>query len=335
MVAHGYTRQPPRRAEVYAPEKLPTMDTPERTSDGEMKGEVALGRYVVDGLLAMGALCEVVHAHDPEGRPVVVKKLHRHCAHDPTLAAMIQHEARVLRALDHPALPRVVAHGCDKGVWFVVEERVPGKDLAAITAHTPTQALEAGVQAVRQVLLALDHAHTRRDGNGALLEIVHRDVAPANVIVGEDGRVTLVDWGLATSVWRPDPDRGRMKGTRGYMAPEVVTGACDADARSDLFAVGVVLYELTVGKRLYPGGLMEVMAAIADGPVHSPKDAVPGYPPALDAVVRRALARSPDERYGSAAAMASALDEAANAAGIPMGTTALAQMVSRAGTREG
>lgn len=197
----------------------------------------------MQGVLGVGALCEVLEARDSTGLPVVLKKLHRHCALDPLLVAMFCHEAQVMTTLDHPGLPRLLAYGCDAGQWFLAQRHVPGVDLAQVMERSPGGHVAAGVAAVQQILAALDHAHTRTSPEGTPLEIVHRDVAPANVRVGPDGTVTLLDWGIATSAWRRDPDRGRMKGTRGYMAPEVVTGALEADARSDLFAVGVVLYE--------------------------------------------------------------------------------------------
>jgi serine/threonine-protein kinase len=187
----------------------------------------------------------------------------------------------------------------------------------------------AACEAIAQLLGALEHVHTRRASDGAALCLVHRDVCPANVIASREGHITLVDFGIATSAWRPERDRGQLKGTRGYMAPEVVTGERDPDARVDLFAVGVMLYELTVGRRLYEGAAPRVMAAIADGALPSPARDAPGYPEALDAVARRALARHADERYASAREMLDALDAAAAAHGIARGREALAAVIAR------
>ena len=218
----------------------------------------------------------------------MLKRLHRHLCRDATFAEMFAHEARALAALSHPGV--------------------------------------AGLAEVRGLDPAREFAQAFAPGLG--LDVVHRDVCPANVIASREGRVTLVDFGIATSVWRPERDRGQLRGTRGYMAPEVVTGERDADARADLWAVGVILYELTVGRRLYEGTAPRVMAAIADGPLPSPARDAPGYPDGLDAVARRALARHAEERYASAREMLDALDAAAAAHGVARGPEALAAVIA-------
>jgi serine/threonine protein kinase len=260
---------------------------------------------------------------------VVLKRLHRHCAADPDLVDMFRHEARILAALDHPGILRLVELAPDRGSWMQVLERVDGLDLLGLMTRAKELPLALGVEVVRQLLGALGHAHTRAYANGPPLQVVHRDIAPGNVMVARDGTIKLLDFGIATSLWRPDPDRGRMKGTRGYLSPEAITGEHEVDARSDLFAVGVLLYELTTHRRLFQGSPVVVMAAIAEGPTPSPARAVPGYPPALDLVVRRALARVPTLRFESAAAMSHALEDAAAVLGLPPARAELGGYVSR------
>ena len=290
-------------------------------------------RYTPLRSLGIGALSEAHLARDAQGRHVVVKRMHRHCASDPSLVAMFEHEARVMATFDHPGLARLIESGRDALGPFLAQEHIPGVTLREVFARSAaTLSLPAAVAAVTGLLDALAHVHTRTDAAGEALGIVHRDVCPANVLVTPRGAVALIDFGIATSVWRPDPDRGQLKGTRGYMAPEVVTGERAADARGDLFAAGVILYELTTGTRLYEGSPLRVLHAIAEGPLPSPADAVPGYPSALQDVVQHALARSPEARFESAQVMRAALDAAAREHGIDASPEALARITSpRAG----
>lgn len=288
-------------------------------------------RYTIVRSLGVGALSEALLARDESGY-VVVKRLHRHLASDESCVEMFRHEARVLAALSHSGVAVLRASPVRVGeTWEFVQECAPGVPLSDITATMrEPMPLGASCELVAQLLDALDHVHTRRDAEARPLVIVHRDVCPANVIAARDGRVTLVDFGIATSAWRPDPDRGRMKGTRGYMAPEVFTGEREADARSDLWSVGVILYELTTGKRLYEGSTMRVMAAVVDGPTPSPSSDVAGYPTELDAVVRGALARNAEDRYGSAREMRESLDRALGALGVTRSPASLAEAIADA-----
>jgi serine/threonine protein kinase len=285
--------------------------------------------YTIVRSLGVGALSEALLVRTDDGRHVVLKRLHRHLCHDATFAEMFAHEARALAALSHPSVAGLAeVRGLDPAREFA-QAFAPGLGLdVAMASLRGPMPLGAACEAVAQLLGALDHVHGRRAADGSPLHLVHRDVCPANVIASREGRVTLVDFGIATSAWRPERDRGQLKGTRGYMAPEVVTGERDADARADLFAVGVILYELTVGRRLYEGTAPRVMAAIADGALPSPARDAPGYPEALDAVARRALARHADERYASAREMLAALDAATIEHGVARAPEALAAVIA-------
>jgi serine/threonine-protein kinase len=246
--------------------------------------------------LGVGALAETFLAHDADGVTRVLKRMHRHCAYDPALVAMFEHEGRLLGRLDHPAIPALRALYRDAaGLPHLVIDRVEGRGLDAVLAGPPV-AQPTAVAWIAALLDALDHVHTRADEEGVGLGAVHRDVAPGNVIVRDDGGVSLVDFGIATSRWREDPERGVLKGTRGYMAPEVVTGEGIIDGRSDVFAAAVLLYELLTGRRLYGGGAMEAMLAIAEGPVPSAREVEASVPAWLDELLERCLAKSPEAR---------------------------------------
>ncbi len=289
-------------------------------------------RYTIVRSLGVGALSEALLARDEGGGFAVIKRLHRHLASEESCVEMFRHEARVLSALSHPGVASVLEGPARVAeTWEFVQVCAPGVALSELTpAMRAPMPLAASCEVVAQLLSALDHVHTRVDAEGRPLSIVHRDVCPANLIAAREGTVTLVDFGIATSAWRPDPDRGRMKGTRGYMAPEVITGEREADARSDLWAAGVILYELTAGARLYEGSAMRVMAAVVDGPTPSPARDVAGYPSELDLVVRAALARHADDRFASAKDMRDALDRALSTLGVSRSPAALSAAIAEA-----
>lgn len=289
-------------------------------------GETILdGRFTLLGEIGVGALSRVHLARDRDGALAVSKRLHRHLAHDETSREMARHEARLLAAMDHPGIPKLVAQGEDPSGWCMVVERVEGVGLDALASRRRLP-WAAVASLMTQLLAVLDHVHLRA-AEGVPLGVVHRDVSPANLLVTAAGRVALVDFGIATSRWRADPDRGVLKGTRGYMAPEVVTGSRDADARADLFAVGVILTELLTGRRVYEGPVPRVLDAIAEGPVASPRAMDPSVSEALDAVAVRAMAKSPDDRFAGAAELLCALHSALDAAGIAPSREALGAAV--------
>jgi eukaryotic-like serine/threonine-protein kinase len=257
--------------------------------------------------LGVGALAETFRARDADGADVVLKRMHRHCAYDPALVAMFEHEGRLLEALAHPSIPALRSRHRDAaGLPCMVLDYMPGRGLDAVmVAGPPPRALAVAWAAA--LLDALAHVHGRADEAGVALRAVHRDVTPGNVIVHDDGAAALIDFGIATSRWRVDPDRGVMKGSRGYMAPEVVTGVGVIDGRADVFGAGVVLYELLTGRRLYAGSAAEVMTAIVEAPVPSARDVDATVPEGLNALVQRCLAKRADARPTAAEARAALL----------------------------
>lgn len=294
---------------------------------------MSLPGYTIVRRLGVGALSEALLVRSDDGHHAVIKRLHRHLVHDANCVAMFAHEARVLATLTHVGVAKAVPlRGLDPVREFA-QEFVPGVALDEVmVALRGAMPFEAACEVLAQLLDVLDYVHRVSAPEGPPLRLVHRDVCPANVLVSRDGKVSLVDFGIATSVWGSDPDRGRLKGTRGYMAPEVITGEHEADGRADLFAAGVIFYELTVGRRLYEGPASTVMAAIVEGPIPSPRRSVPDYPPRLDAWLLRALARNVEERYTDASEMRVALDEAAVAHGIVRDRAALAAVIARCTT---
>lgn len=292
----------------------------------------AVGRYGLHKKLANGNMGEVFLAeYSGEAgfrRRVVVKRLFQHLSYHPEAVRMFQEEAHVLSALNHPNIPQVYDLGCVDGHWYLVIEYVPGFTLAELCAAGAREgipmAFDAVVSVIEQLCDALHHAHERNDDEGRPLRIVHRDVTPHNLMITPDGFAKLLDFGVAYTARDDGHSDGAIKGTLAYMAPEQVRGQ-RIDKRSDVFAVGVILYELTTGHRLFQGGEIEIMTAIVERDVVPPSQLIAGYPAELEYIVLTALSRDRGRRYPSALHLARALEEYAVAAGLAPNHQALAR----------
>jgi serine/threonine protein kinase len=283
----------------------------------------AVGRYRLLKKLANGNMGEVFLAeYGGEAsfrRRVVVKRLFQHLIHHPEAVRMFQDEAHVLSSLNHPNIPQAYDLGYADGHWYLVIEHVPGHTLAELIAAGArmqmAMPIDAIVSALEQLCDALHHAHERCDEDGRPLRIVHRDVTPHNMMITPDGFAKLLDFGVAHTVREESKSGGTLKGTLAYMAPEQVRGQ-RLDKRSDVFSVGVVLYELTTGRRLFAGSEVEVMTAIVERDVTPPSHWVHGYPAELERIVLTALMRDRGRRYPSALHFARALEEYTLSVGV-------------------
>lgn len=261
-------------------------------------------------------------------RDVVIKRLFRHMAEHERALEMFQYEARLLAELSHPNIPQVYDLGFEEGTWYLTMEYVEGHNVADVFVQGAragqVMPMQVATAVVVQACEALHHAHERKDRGGRPLRIVHRDVTPQNIMVTRDGVVKVMDFGVAQTAARKDTEAGAIKGTFSYMAPEQVR-ARTLDKRADVFALGVVLYELTTGTRLYPGNDVEVMTAIVEQDAPPPSTRVPEYPPDLEEIVMSALQRNRARRLPSAAHMALALEDFALRHGIAIGPRAIAK----------
>jgi serine/threonine protein kinase len=276
------------------------------------------GPYRLISRLARGGVGEVFLAADPSvagiERQVVVKRLFANWAREPKVAALFEHEARLLAEMAHPAVPQVYAYATDDAGPFMAMEFAPGIDLAALLERGQRLPLAHAIVIALQLLEALAHVHTRTTGAGEPMRVVHRDVAPANIRVGPGGSLALLDFGVAQSVWL-GADRSDARGSPGYLAPEVVQARA-VDPRADLFAVGVIVHEMLTGQRLFDGGALVAMGKIVEGERVPPSRIEPAVPDALDRVVLRALSVEPDERFATAEEMALAIEQCAAAANV-------------------
>jgi len=293
---------------------------------------VIAGRYQVDGELGRGGMAEVRAGTDLRlQRPVAVKFLLPEMAARDDIRRRFEAEARAAASLSHPHAVAVFDTGEHEGRAYIVMERLPGETLADRIAAGPVDP-EWLRRIVGQVLGALGAAHAAG--------LVHRDVKPGNILLTADGQAKIADFGIAKSLQGPagldggvrPPDltgTGQLLGTPAYLAPEQLDGA-PASARSDIYGVGVVLYEALAGVRPFPGDTpLAVARAVASGSYRPLAEARPGLDRGLVAVVERAMATDPAHRFPSAAVMADALAGPSGAASS--GAAATPTVVDAAG----
>ena len=264
--------------------------------------------------LGVGGMATVYLARRDEGgttRTVAVKKPHAFLAEDPATFAVLQDEADLAASIRHPNVVGVIdlVGGDDPAL---VMEWVDGIELAKLVrAATDTGRrlpIDVVAKIARDVLAGLHAAHESRRADGLALDIVHRDVSPQNVLVGLDGSARITDFGVATAAARQQhTEDGAIKGKLRYLAPEQLNGRCDR--RADVFAVGAVMWELLTGTRMRPGDGVEMLVEILCAQLKAPSALAPEAA-CLDAVVLRALASSPEDRFATAAAMLEAIDGA-------------------------
>lgn len=274
-----------------------------------------IGRYCLLQRLATGGMAELYLAC-AEGlagfqRLVVVKHVLPHLARDPDFVKLFLNEARIAATLAHPNIVQVTDIGEAGGDYFYVMEFVHGRNARELLregAQREGIPLDVAVTIVLGAAEALAHTHAAADVSGARLGLIHRDVSPANLLVSYEGGVKLTDFGIAkASEQNNDTIGGAMKGKVGYMSPEQCRGG-KVDQRSDIFALGVVLFELSTCQRLFYGhNDFAVLNAVVAGEFDPPTERVPDYPPELEDIVMRALATAPEERYQTAEAFRDAL----------------------------
>jgi serine/threonine-protein kinase len=270
-------------------------------------------------------------------RHVVVKRILAQTARDGRYVAMFLDEARLAASLHHHNIVQVIDVGEADGEYFFAMEYVHGRDLRDLLRHLARTEqlppLEHAIAIATAVASALHHAHEMCGPDRKPLNLVHRDVSPANILVGYDGHVKVADFGIAKAIARrADTEVGALKGKIAYMAPEQCRGQ-PVDRRGDVFSLGIVLFELLVVRRLFRGDSdYDTMRAIVSGDVPKPSSLRRDLPAALDAILLRALATAPNDRYQTADELRVALEDLATIAGLRSSPSALGDyMVARFG----
>ena len=276
------------------------------------KYPVQFGDYRLLRKVAQGGMAEIFLAQDPNGDICALKRILPHLAHQEGFIRMFIDEARIVSHLDHTNVAGVYDQGKHDGFYFIAMEYVEGHSILALSerARQMKMALPRGLLAyiVAELLAGLGYAHAARDAKGRHLQIVHRDVTPQNVMISYDGGVKLIDFGVAKARARlTQTEAGFTKGKLSYMSPEQARGE-PLDGRSDLFSVGIILYEITTGQRLFnkegPGG---ILSAIVNEPIPSPSKKDKKFPRDLENIVMRALDKDSNRRWQSAEDMRDAL----------------------------
>ena len=275
------------------------------------------GTYVVYEQIGKGGMATVHRAEmrEPNGkvRQIALKRLlPKAAAHKEIVASFLQ-ESKLLEALHHPGIMETFESGKVFGHYFIAMEYIPGPTLRELVAQcgmtvgAVPEPITLNIAA--QLCDALDHAHTKKDPKGRSLGIIHRDISPANIILSTDGIVKLIDWGLAKAqLNKEDTGETHIKGKYGYVAPEYLEGRLSA--RSDLWAVGIIMYELLTSRRLFDGANdFETVQRVRNMPIPRPSIMNPRVTDKLDTIVMKALERDPTYRWKTAAEMREAMHE--------------------------
>jgi len=265
----------------------------------ELYGHFELIRY-----LTAGGMADLYLARSPKHEgDLVVKKIQPRFIEFTRVVKMFIDEGRIAQALEHPNIVKIVDVGQESGSYYIAMEYIPGRDLLAIcrrgveVGHFMPRHLAVAI--LVQALRGLQHAHEKTGADGVPLRVVHCDISPGNIVVSWGGTVKIVDFGIARATIQLRNEDHSVAGKYNYMAPEQIRGQA-IDQRADIFALGVILYELTVGKRLFRGRPEQVMKLVCEDPIAAPSTLRPDFPAELDRIIMKSLERDVEKRYRTA-----------------------------------
>ena len=255
---------------------------------------------------------------------IAVKRILPHLTDQEEFVKAFIDEARLAALLQHPNIVQIYDFGEMADSYFLAMEYLSGVDLKTVIKQAteqrkPLQLSISLFYIVPQLLAGLEYAHKLKDFTGKSLNIIHRDIGPANIFVTYDGSIKIIDFGIAkASSHDTTTYAGSLKGKLAYMSPEQACGKI-IDPRSDLFAVGIMLYELATGKRVYSGDTQQLLAKAAKGEYVLPEKVKLGLPPKLYSIINKSLAKDPRQRYQSAESMRLDLEACAKDMGVNVG----------------
>ena len=274
-----------------------------------MKKPIPFGKYTLLERINVGGMAEVFKAKTfgVEGfeRLVAVKRILPNIAEDEEFIAMFIDEAKIAVQLQHANIAQIFDLGKVEGSFFIALEYVLGRDLRAtfdrLRQRGEVMPFAQACFIVMQVCEGLDYAHNKRDAQGHELHLVHRDISPQNVLIGFEGEIKLIDFGIAKAAGKASKTQaGILKGKFGYMSPEQVRGL-PIDRRSDIFSVGIVLYELLTGERLFMGESdFSTLEKVRNVEILPPSSYNKDIPTELERIVLKVLAKDPEDRYQNA-----------------------------------
>jgi serine/threonine protein kinase len=292
----------------------PTVTPPPPTRDPERTvAHPDFGPYRLIERVAFGGMAEVFKAKRSgvEGfeKVVALKRILPHLSDNKEFVDMFVDEAKMVAGLSHPNIVQIYDLGKISHSYYIAMEYVHGRDLRSIDKREREKGLrmplDLGLHVVSQLCAALEYAHRKKDERGRAMEIVHRDVSPQNILISFEGDVKLVDFGIAKAATKAsNTERGALRGKILYMSPEQAWGR-PIDRRSDVFSLGIVLYELVTGTKPFvcTGTELTILELVRQCQITPPREINPRVPEALDRVIMKALAREPDERYQDAGQM--------------------------------
>jgi serine/threonine protein kinase len=306
--------------------------------NAELKSGSTLGRYELLTRLGRGGMASVWVAREKapvsgKQRLVAVKAMLPELARHSDFRSMFLEEGQIVRSIDHPNVVRVHEVSEDHGILYMAMEWVEGDSLRTVIKEAKRRRAipaEMAVKIIADTAAGLHAAHELRGWDGELRNIVHCDVSPHNILVGLDGQAKLVDFGVANATAHSVIEtEHKVKGKFGYMSPEQAS-AGKIDRRSDVFALGIVLFELTTGERLFraedPAQTLEL---VKNGRIPAPKEIYAKYPDGLSAVVKHALARNVSERFQTADEFRDALERYLKDERIMVSHAGVGQLVKR------
>lgn len=298
--------------------------------------------YLLVRRLAMGGVADIFLARQSGTagfeKDIVIKRLRPELRSNARVVKMFLEEARIGALLNHPNIVHVYDVDAADGAPYIAMEYILGGELGALCRRGLAQKsflpFPHAVELMRQAAAGLGYLHAKRGAEGQPLGLVHRDVSPSNMLVTEDGFLKLIDFGIAKSRRTDEEGERMLPGRLSYMAPEQVARR-PVDPRADIFSLGVVLYELTLGRRLFKGPAHEVAKRIAAVEVEPPTFVRRDYPAALEQIVMKALAKDPEQRYQSAYDLADDLEELLHTAKLASGPVRIARYLDELGHAEG
>ncbi|MEE4262660.1 MAG: protein kinase [Desulfobacteraceae bacterium] len=275
------------------------------------------GKYQLLDKIAVGGMAELFRAKltGAQGfeKLIAVKKILPNLSREANLVTAFIDEAKLAALLHHENIIQIYDFGSMDDQYFIAMEYLFGKDLRTITRTARKKDLALGMEnivyIVSRICAGLDYSHQLRDLQGKPLNIIHRDINPQNILITYEGQVKIIDFGIAKAASHNTQTRENLiKGKLAYMSPEQANGQ-KIDHRSDIFSTGIILYELLAARRMFTGETMQVLSLVRDAQYDPPEEVIPDLPVKLNTILRRALAKDPDERYQSAGEMLADIEE--------------------------
>ncbi|UCD79331.1 MAG: protein kinase [Desulfobacterales bacterium] len=277
------------------------------------------GKYQLLDKIAVGGMAELFRAKltGVQGfeKLMAIKKILPNLSEEENLITSFIDEAKLAALLHHENIVQIYDFGSIDNEYFIAMEFLFGKDLRIIRQTAKKRDLPLGIEnilyIVARICAGLDYSHNLKDLQGQPLNIIHRDINPQNIFVTYEGQVKIIDFGIAKAANHNTKTRENLiKGKLAYMSPEQANGQT-IDHRSDIFSTGIILYELLAVKRMFEGETMHVLSLVREAQYDPPEEVIPNLPPKLNDILRRALAKDPNDRYQSAGDMLADVEECA------------------------